>query len=87
VGAIVVVEAVFVTVLAWALAVLAAWPITAALGRLFTAALFPSGLDIALSREGIAGWLVLSTALALVSSLAPAVRASRRPVREAVSHE
>jgi putative ABC transport system permease protein len=87
VGGIVVVEAVFLAVLAWGLAVLAAWPVSDLVGRFLTAALFPRGLDIAFARAGIVGWLVISTALAVLSSLVPAVSASRRPVREAVSYE
>ena len=87
VGAIVVIEAVFVAAIAWAMAVLAAWPITAAVGAFLTAAIFRDGIDIVLAPAGVAGWLGISTALALVSSLAPAVRASRRSIREAVSYE
>ena len=45
------------------------------------------GLDIVVAPAGVAGWLAISIALAIVSSLAPAVRVSRRPIREAVSHE
>jgi hypothetical protein len=87
VAGIVVIEAVFVAVLAWALAVLAAWPLTALIGSFLTAALFRNGLDITLALAGIAGWLGISIALAFVSSLVPAVSASRRSVREAVSYE
>ena len=87
VGGIVVVEAVFVAVLAWALAVLAAWPITAVVANFFTVAIFRGGVDIAFAPAGIAGWLGISTALAIVSSLAPALRVSRRSIREAVSYE
>ena len=87
VGAIVVIEAVFVAAIAWAMAVLAAWPITAAVGAFLTAAIFRDGIAIVLAPAAVAGWLGISTALALVSSLAPAVRASRRSIREAVSYE
>ena len=84
---IVVAEAVFVAVLAWALAVPAAWPISALIGSFLTAAMFPQGLDMAFAPAGIVGWLGISTALAVASSLVPAFSASRRSVREAVSYE
>lgn len=87
VGGIVIAEAVFIVLLAWVLAVLAAWPISVLLGRFLTAALFRGGLHVAFSAEGIVGWLVLSTTLAVVSSLAPAMSASRGSIREAVSYE
>jgi putative ABC transport system permease protein len=87
VGGIVVVEAVFVAAISWVLAVLAAWAITAGVGRLVTAALFPGGLDVIVPAAGVLGWLGIATTLSVVSSLAPAARASRRPVREAVSYE
>lgn len=87
VGGIIVVEAVFVAVLAWAIAVLIAWPITFGVGSFVTAALFPRGLDVSLAPAGIASWFGISTALAIVSSLAPAVSVSRRSVREAISYE
>jgi putative ABC transport system permease protein len=87
VGGIVVVEAVFVAVISWVLAVPAAWAITTGVGRLVTAALFPGGLDVIVPAPGVLGWLGIATTLSAVSSLAPAVGASRRPVREAVSYE
>ena len=40
-----------------------------------------------LSPTGIFGWLMLSTALSVVASLAPAVSASRRSIREEISYE
>jgi putative ABC transport system permease protein len=87
VGTIVVIEAVFVTVLAWAIAVGVSWPLTFAIGRLLAVAMFRGGLDIWLAPAAVVIWLGFSAALALVSSLSPAVSASRRSVREAVSYE
>jgi hypothetical protein len=86
-GAIVISEGVFVAWLAWVLAVLAGWLLTAAVGGFLTAAIFTRGLDITIASAGIAGWFGISTALAIVSSLAPAVWVCRRPVREAVNYE
>jgi len=87
VAGIVVVEAVFVALLACLVALLAAWPITAGLGAFVTAALLRGGLDVTLSLPGIFGWLALSTALSVVASLAPAVSTSSRSIREEISYE
>ena len=87
VGTIVVIEAVFVTVLAWALAVAVSWPLTFGIGRLLAVALFRNGLEVWLAPAAVVIWLGFSAALALVSSLAPAVSASCRSVREAISYE
>lgn len=88
VAGIVVVEAVFVALLACLVALLAAWPITAGLGAFVTAACLRGGLDVTLSLPGIFGWLALSTALSVVASLAPAATStSRRSIREEISYE
>jgi predicted lysophospholipase L1 biosynthesis ABC-type transport system permease subunit len=91
VGGIVVLEAVFVVVIAWGLGVLLAWPITAALGTLMSSLLtlikVRSGVLVSLAPAAVAGWLGIAAALAVVSSLAPAWSASRRSIREAISHE
>jgi hypothetical protein len=87
VAGIVVVEAVFVALLACLVALLAAWPITAGLGAFVTAAFLRGGLDVTLSLPGIFGWLALSTALSVVASLAPAASTSCRSIREEISYE
>jgi putative ABC transport system permease protein len=87
IAGIVIIEALFIALLAWGLALLVAWPMSAGIGRLLMAALFPRGLEIAFSPAGMAGWLGISTALSVVSSLGPAMSALRRPIREALSHE
>jgi ABC-type antimicrobial peptide transport system permease subunit len=87
VRAIVVIEAVFVAVLGWALAVPAAWPISAVIGSFLTAAMFPRGLAIIFAPAGVVGWLGISTALAVLSSLVPAFSASRHSVRETLTYE
>jgi len=91
VGGIVVLEAVFVVVIAWGLGVLLAWPITAALGTLMSSLLMlikvRSGVLVSLAPAAVAGWLGIAVALAVVSSLAPAWSASRRSIREAISYE
>jgi ABC-type antimicrobial peptide transport system permease subunit len=87
VGGIVVIEAVFVAVVAWVVALAASWPLTFGLGRLLGAAIFRGGLEVSLSLAGVAGWLAISTILALLSSLLPAASAARHSVREVVSYE
>lgn len=91
VGAIVVIEAVFVVLMAWAIGVPAAWMITAGLGALMSNLMsllrMRGGLDVSLSPAAVAGWLGISVVLAVVASLAPALSASRRSIREAISYE
>jgi putative ABC transport system permease protein len=91
VGGIVVLEALVVALLAWVLGVTLAWPITAGLGKLMSGLMalikMRGGLIVSLSPIGVAGWLGISTTIAIVSSLVPAISASRRSIREAVSYE
>jgi len=87
VGGIVVIEAVFVATLAWAIGVIGAWAITFGVGRLMSVAIFKGGLDVWLSPGSVAAWLAISTALAVASSLVPAVSTARRSIREATSYE
>jgi putative ABC transport system permease protein len=87
VAGIVIVEAVFVSSISWVVAVIGARLLTAGIGSLLVAALFPGGLDTMLSVRAAAGWLALATMLSLVSSVAPAIGASRRTVREEVGYE
>lgn len=87
VATIVAIEAVFLACLSWTVAVLAAWPITAGIGRLLTATLFPDGMRVLLAPGAVAGWFAIALALSLVASVGPALNASRRSVREAVSYE
>jgi ABC-type lipoprotein release transport system permease subunit len=73
------------------LGVMLAWLITTGLGRLMSELMalikLSGGLVVALSPIGVAGWLGISTAIAIASSLVPALSASRRSIREAVSYE
>jgi putative ABC transport system permease protein len=87
IGTIVIAEAVFVAVTAWVAALIAGWGLTIGLDRLLSTIFFPDGLDVAIAPLGIAGWLALSTLLAVVSSIVPAITASRKSIREAVSYE
>lgn len=84
---IVVVEGITVGVLSWALAALAAWPLSRGVGNLLVENLFKSGLDFAVDPRGPLIWLLVSIVLAAAASLVPAWQAARRPVREALDYQ
>jgi putative ABC transport system permease protein len=88
VASIVILEAVFVATVAWALAVLSAWGIARGVNALVPAVtLFKDGVDFSLSAVGVAGWLLISVAIALVSSAVSAVAGARGSIREAIGYE
>jgi putative ABC transport system permease protein len=81
-------ETVFIAVVAWFVAVVVAEMIAVAISAFVPrVSIFENGLDISLSLSGIAGWLVISTAISIASSVAPALAAARRSIREAISYE
>jgi putative ABC transport system permease protein len=87
VGLIVVAEAVVIGLLSWALAALAAWPVSKALGDLLVQLAFKSGLAFFFELRGLLIWLAVSLGLCAVASFVPAWRASQYSVREAIGHE
>jgi putative ABC transport system permease protein len=81
-------ESLCVAIAAWVVAVAAAWAIAIAAGAFVPrVAIFRDGLDISLSAIGVAGWLLISLALSVASSVVPAIGAARRSIREAISYE
>jgi putative ABC transport system permease protein len=84
---IVVAEGGVIGVLSWALAALAAWPVSKGLGNLLVTVMFRSGLDFFFELRGLLIWLVVSIFLSIVASLLPAWHASRMTVREALAYE
>jgi putative ABC transport system permease protein len=84
---IVVAEGAVMGILGWALAALAAWPVSKLLGDILVRLAFKGGLDFVFETRGLFLWLAVSVLLAAVSSFLPAWHASRRPVREAISYE
>lgn len=81
-------EGVFVTLVAWILAAAASWAVAVAVSALVPhLSIFSDGVDISLSAVGIVGWLLISTALSVVSSIVPAISAARCSIREAISYE
>jgi putative ABC transport system permease protein len=86
-GAIIVLEGVVIGLLSWGLGTGLALPI----GRLLSAGVgwvfFGVRIEHAFSSIGVVFWLALVVVLSGVSSLAPAYRASRISVREALAYE
>jgi len=80
-------EAAIVVLVSWLLAIAAAWPLSVGLGRALRTIFFRSGLAISFSLPGVAAWLLIAATVGVASSIVPAVRASRRSIREAISYE
>ncbi|HEY6391613.1 MAG TPA: FtsX-like permease family protein [Bryobacteraceae bacterium] len=79
-------EGVVIGVLSWALAALAAWPVSKGLGNLLVTLMFQSNLDFLFEPLGLVIWLAVSILLGLAASLLPAWHASRVTVREALTY-
>jgi putative ABC transport system permease protein len=84
---IVIIEGVAIGVLSWALATVAAWPVSRVVGDLLVKIMLKVGLDFFFEPGGPLIWLVVSICLGTVASFLPAWHASRRPVREAIGYE
>jgi putative ABC transport system permease protein len=79
-------EGVVIGLLSWALAALAAWPVSKALGNLLMTLMFQSNLDFLFEPLGPVIWLAVSILLGVAASLLPAWHASRVTVREALAY-
>ncbi len=84
---IVVAEGLVIGLLSWALAALAAWPVSRALGNLLVWLAFKSSLAFLFEWRGLLIWLLVSLCLCATASFVPAWRAARYSVREAIGHE
>ncbi len=84
---IVVAEGAVIGLLSWALAAIAAWPVSKAIGNLLVRMAFKSGLDFLFELRGVLIWLVVSICLCAIASFLPAWNASRCSVREAIGYE
>jgi putative ABC transport system permease protein len=84
---IIVTEGVVVGVLSWALAALAAWPVSKVLGDALVRLAFHSKLDFLFQLQGLFIWLAVSIFFSAVVSLLPAWWASQITVREALAYE
>ncbi|HEV2689390.1 MAG TPA: FtsX-like permease family protein, partial [Bryobacteraceae bacterium] len=84
---IVAVEGIAIAVSSWAVAALAAWPISKAVGNALVHAINQSHLDFVFETNGLWIWLAASVLLGAAASFLPAWHASRCPVREAIGYE
>lgn len=80
-------EGMVVSLLAWALAGIAAWPLSKGLGNFLIVMMFKSGLDFTFEPRGLFIWLGISLLLGAIASFVPAWHAARQPVREALGYE
>jgi putative ABC transport system permease protein len=84
---IVVVEGLLIGVISWCFGALLAYP----LGKLLSDAIgnitMKTAMDYAFSVNGMVGWLVIASVLAVVASLLPARNASRVSVRDVLAYE
>jgi putative ABC transport system permease protein len=84
---IIVTEGVVVGVLSWAIAALAAWPVSKLLGDTLLRLMFNSTLDFLFQLQGLFIWLAVSVFFSAVASFLPARAASQITVREALAYE
>jgi putative ABC transport system permease protein len=84
---IIVTEGVAVGVLSWALAALAAWPVSKVVGDALVKLAFHSKLESLFQLQGLFIWLVVSVLFSAAASFLPARSASQITVREALAYE
>ncbi len=84
---VVLVEGLLIGLISWALAIVLSFPITLALDQGVGAAMFQSPLKFAFGWSGLVNWLVGILALAVLASIAPALRAVRLTVRDVLAYE
>ena len=89
VAQIIVIEAVVVAALAWLLASVVALPLSKLIGDALLGTMFSttSDLPVQIEPNGLMLWLVVSLLGGVLSSLWPAMRASRASVHEALTYE
>ena len=84
---IIVTEGVVVGVLSWALAALAAWPVSRIAGDALVRLVFHSQLDFLFQLQGLFIWLAVAVVVSAVASFLPAWSASQITVWEALAYE
>jgi putative ABC transport system permease protein len=84
---IIVTESVAVGVLSWALAALAAWPVSKLVGDALVKLAFHSRLAFLFQLDGLFIWLAVSVLVSAAASFLPAWSASKITVREALAYE
>ncbi|MDP3853319.1 ABC transporter permease [Phenylobacterium sp.] len=83
---VIVTEGVLIAAISWFLALLVSLPLTRAVG-LIAAGMFGAPLPFTVSVFAAAAWLALALVIAVAASAAPASRAARLVVREALAYE
>jgi putative ABC transport system permease protein len=84
---IIVTESVVVGALSWALAALAAGPLSKFVGDALVRRMFNGALDFSFQFQGLFIWLAVSVCFSAVASFLPAWSASKITVREALAYE
>ena len=87
IGSYVLFESAVIALLSGALAIAASVPATLLLERVTGQIFIKAPLDFVMSPGGVALWLAVVTALALLGSLYPSRRAAQLSLREALAHE
>ncbi|HEX4381399.1 MAG TPA: FtsX-like permease family protein, partial [Myxococcales bacterium] len=83
----VVAEGAVIGLASWGVAALLAWPVSKLIGRGLVIHAFHSSMDFVFEPRGVGIGLLLSLLLAVLGSFAPAVRATRDTIREALAYE
>lgn len=84
---IIVAEGAVVGTLSWALAALAAWPVSKIAGDALVSAMFHTKLNFLFQLQGVLVWLAVSIFFSAAASFLPARSASQITVREALAYE
>jgi putative ABC transport system permease protein len=87
VSSMLVIEGVVVAITSWLIAAVLGAPISRWVGDFIMMRMFQSGLDFKFEMKGLAIWLFVATIVGVLSSLVPAIEASRKPVRDALGYE
>ena len=80
----VIAESVLTAVVSWIAATVLAWPVSKILGEWIIFTMFQTSLDFRFDPRGPLVWLGLSVAIAILASVAPAIRISRGTIRQAL---
>ena len=84
---IVVLEGIVIGIISWFLGVILSIPITFILNYGVGVSMFAYPLDFVFGYQGIIAWLVGVTLIATLSSIVPAINASRLTIREVLAYE
>jgi putative ABC transport system permease protein len=77
-------EAIVVAALSWLVAIGLSVPLAAIVGRVVGALAFRTPLPLVLRLDAMAAWLAIALGVAILAAIAPARRAGRRSIRDAL---